>query len=101
MLESVADGAENAERRGRGAKVMSWRSSSRLAAALIVFSAAEAGAQNAPAPSGVAVLPTIEVFSTTPLSGTGVDVDKVPAAVTTIDSRQIEQTRSRRTWSSR
>jgi iron complex outermembrane receptor protein len=33
-------------------------------------------------------------LSTTPLSGAGVDVDKVPAAVTTIDSRQIEQERS-------
>jgi outer membrane receptor protein involved in Fe transport len=39
-------------------------------------------------------LPTIDVIATTPLSGTGVDVDKVPAAVTVIDSKDIERQRS-------
>ena len=48
-----------------------------------------------PAPSASTVqLPTIDVVGTTPLSGTGVDVNKVPAAVTTIDSHQISQTKS-------
>jgi outer membrane receptor protein involved in Fe transport len=63
---------------------------------IVALSASSALAQNAaPAQSGGSVvLPTIDVFSTTPLSGTGVDVDKVPAAVTTIDSRQIERTNS-------
>jgi outer membrane receptor protein involved in Fe transport len=42
----------------------------------------------------VVALPTIDVFATTPLSGTGVDVDKVPAGVTIVDSKQIEQARS-------
>jgi outer membrane receptor protein involved in Fe transport len=53
--------------------------------------------QPAPAPGGRAtgiLLPTIDVFATTPLSGTGVDIDKVPAGVTVIDARQIEQARS-------
>src|SRR5271154_4998586 len=63
---------------------------------IVALSASSALAQSAaPAPSsGSVVLPTIDVFSTTPMSGTGVDVDKVPAAVTTIDSRQIERTNS-------
>ncbi len=46
------------------------------------------------APETTVVLPTIDVFATTPLFGAGVDVDKVPAAVTTIDAQQIEQTKS-------
>ena len=46
------------------------------------------------APGATVLLPAIDVFSTTPLSGTGVDVDKVPAAVTTIDSKQISQAKS-------
>jgi outer membrane receptor protein involved in Fe transport len=62
------------------------------------FWASQADAQGArPAPSnsaGAVVLPTVEIFETTPLSGTGVDIDKVPADVTIIDSRQIERTQS-------
>ncbi len=42
----------------------------------------------------VVELPTIDIFSTSPLSGTGVDVTKVPAAVTQIDSKQIERQKS-------
>jgi outer membrane receptor protein involved in Fe transport len=42
----------------------------------------------------VVELPTIDIFSTTPLSGTGVDETKVPAAVTRVDSKQIERERS-------
>lgn len=63
---------------------------------LLALSAAPAFAQNAsPATLGATVvLPTIDVFSTTPLSGTGVDIDRVPAAVTTIDSGQIEREKS-------
>ncbi len=73
---------------------------SRKLAVLFAFLAqgAAASAQQAQAPapaaSGAALLPTIEIFSTTPLSGAGIDVDKVPAAVTTIDSSQIQRTRS-------
>jgi outer membrane receptor protein involved in Fe transport len=64
--------------------------------AILGLSASSALAQNAaPAPSGGSVvLPTIDVFSTTPLSGTGVDIDRVPAAVTTIDSGEIARTKS-------
>jgi outer membrane receptor protein involved in Fe transport len=40
------------------------------------------------------VLPTIDIFATTPLSGTGGDVDKVPAGVTIINANQIEATKS-------
>jgi outer membrane receptor protein involved in Fe transport len=64
----------------------------------IAFSASYVLAQTAPpAPTGrgaVPVLPTIDVFATTPLAGTGVDIDKVPAAVTIIESKQIEQAKS-------
>jgi outer membrane receptor protein involved in Fe transport len=68
-------------------------------AMIVLFCGWQARAQEA-APSlagraaGAVVLPTIDVFATTPLSGTGVDIDKVPAGVTVIDAKQIEQTRS-------
>jgi outer membrane receptor protein involved in Fe transport len=67
-----------------------------MAMGIVAFSASSAMAQNAvPAMSGKSVvLPTIDVYSTTPLSGTGVDADKVPAAVTTIDSQEIAGTNS-------
>jgi len=67
-----------------------------MSVGIALLSASSALAQNAdPTPSGGSVvLPTIDVFSTTPLSGTGVDIDRVPAAVTTIDSGEIARTRS-------
>ena len=49
------------------------------------------------APSSAAeteALPTIEVFATTPLSGSGIDVDRVPAEVSTVDANQIQQIHS-------
>jgi outer membrane receptor protein involved in Fe transport len=63
---------------------------------VMASSVSSALAQSAdPGPSsGSVVLPTIDVFSTTPLSGTGVDIDRVPAAVTTIDSGEIARTKS-------
>src|SRR5271163_5139221 len=67
---------------------------------IFAFGASSALAQNAPAaPAGssaTVVLPTIDVFSLTPLSlsGTGIDVTKVPAAVTIIDSKEIEREES-------
>src|ERR1700722_19240124 len=68
------------------------------AVAAFALGAPSALAQAAPAGSGATVvLPTIDVFSITPLgglSGTGVDVNKVPAAVTTIDSKEIEREES-------
>ena len=75
---------------------MKLRGVSFSALGCLALGASQALAQAAaPATSGTSVvLPTIDVFATTPLSGTGVDVDKVPAAVTTIDSKQIEQAKS-------
>src|ERR1700722_13340848 len=73
---------------------------SSIAVASFAFSASQALAQDAPPvlqpsrSSGAVVLPTIEVFATTPLSGTGVDIDKVPAGVTIVDAKQIEAERS-------
>ena len=68
-----------------------------IASAILAFLATGAGAQEAAAPAssspGVA-LPTINVIATTPLSGSGVDVDKVPSAVTTINSRDIAEQKS-------
>ena len=62
--------------------------------------ASGAGAQSAGPPylaqvaDGVVQLPTIDVFATTPLSGSRVDVDKTPAGITTIDAAQIEREKS-------
>ena len=44
--------------------------------------------------AGAVTLPTIDVFATTPLSGIGVDVDKVPAGITAVSAEQIERARS-------
>jgi outer membrane receptor protein involved in Fe transport len=68
-----------------------------LTAAALALGALPALAQSVSAPAGssaTVVLPTIDVFSTTPLSGTGVDIDRVPAAVTVIDSQQIDRAKS-------
>jgi outer membrane receptor protein involved in Fe transport len=60
--------------------------------------ASQTFAQSAPlapaASPGAVALPTIEVFATTPLLGTCVDIDKVPAGVTVIDADEIERTAS-------
>ena len=51
-----------------------------------------AHAQNAAA--AVQTLPTVVIYGTTPLAGSGIDVDKVPASVSLVDADQIERTRS-------
>jgi outer membrane receptor protein involved in Fe transport len=38
--------------------------------------------------------PSPSLYPTTPIPGTGIDPDKVPAAVSTVNSRQIEETHS-------
>ena len=55
---------------------------------------AQARAQAAAPVNPPADVPTIDVIATTPLSGTGVDVAKIPAAVTTINASQIAQQNS-------
>jgi outer membrane receptor protein involved in Fe transport len=69
-----------------------------VALGVVAASDFQAGAQTAPSGrtsnAGALVLPTIDVLATTPLAGTGIDVDKVPAAVTIIDAKTIEQTKS-------
>jgi len=70
-----------------------------IALGSLALSAWQAHAQGAPPgrsanSAGSVVLPTIDIFATTPLAGIGVDVDKVPAAVTIINSQQIEAARS-------
>jgi len=42
----------------------------------------------------VRALQRVPVYSTTPLAGTGIDPDKVPASVTTVSSKDIERTQS-------
>jgi outer membrane receptor protein involved in Fe transport len=64
-----------------------------LATIGVLFAVSGTYAQTA-APSPTVTLPAIEVFSTTPLFGAGVDADKIPAAVTTVDSRQIDREKS-------
>ena len=60
-----------------------------VAGGALCASAAALAAGGGPAP--VVELPTLDIFSTTPLSGTGVDVTKVPAAVTSVDAQQIQR----------
>lgn len=74
---------------------MDARSLSILSISLL-FVAGRAHAQNAPSPNQASggTLPSIEVFATTPLAGAGIDIDKVPASVTTIDSYEIQSTHS-------
>jgi outer membrane receptor protein involved in Fe transport len=52
-----------------------------------------AHAQSAPL-STIQSLPTITVYATTPVSGSGIDADKVPAAVTIVNSAEIARTDS-------
>ena len=64
-----------------------------------VFCALHAHAQTAPQAStadssDASLLPTIDVVAATPLAGTGVDIDKVPAGVTIIDSTAIQHAQS-------
>src|SRR3982075_514988 len=49
-------------------------------------------AQNAP--RTVRAAPTLVVYPTTPISGSGIDIDKVPASVNIVDVNQIERIRS-------
>jgi outer membrane receptor protein involved in Fe transport len=58
----------------------------------ILFVPERAHAQNAPA--AVQTLPTLVVYATTPLAGSGIDADKVPASVSLVDADQIERARS-------
>jgi outer membrane receptor protein involved in Fe transport len=46
------------------------------------------------APRTVRPAPTLVVYPTTPVSGSGIDVDKVPASVNAVDANQIERVRS-------
>ncbi|MGA2794223.1 MAG: TonB-dependent receptor, partial [Roseiarcus sp.] len=69
-----------------------------IAAGSVALLVSQAPAQTAPPtpgnPGAAVVLPTIDIFATTPLAGIGVDIDKVPAGVTIVDSKQIEQAKS-------
>jgi len=42
----------------------------------------------------VRAAPTLVVYPTTPISGSGIDIDKVPASVNVVDVNQIERVRS-------
>src|SRR3984893_18769822 len=46
------------------------------------------------APRNIRLAPTLVVYPTTPVSGSGIDVDKVPASVNIVDANQIERVRS-------
>jgi outer membrane receptor protein involved in Fe transport len=46
------------------------------------------------APDAVQSLPTLVVYPTAPLAGSGIDVDKVPASVNIVDANQIQRTDS-------
>ncbi|MFG1345053.1 TonB-dependent receptor [Xanthobacter autotrophicus DSM 431] len=61
------------------------------AAALLTSGPALAQEPPAGAGGGTVQLDTVEVVATTPLSGTGIDADKVPGAVTSISSEQFDR----------
>ncbi len=67
-----------------------WAAGAAAGAMGVSAAALAAGGGSAP----VVELPTLDIFSTTPLSGTGVDVAKVPAAVTSVNAQQITRQRS-------
>ena len=67
-----------------------WKAGVALGAVLAA-SAAQAAGGGAPP---VVELPTLDIYLTTPLSGTGVDIAKVPAAITTVPARAIEREKS-------
>lgn len=52
---------------------------------------AQAAPDSATVEGGTVDLPAVNVVDTTPLSGTGIDADKVPGAVTTITSQQFNR----------
>src|SRR5581483_4568716 len=54
--------------------------------------AAQSAPPAAPDASGSLTLPPVEVIAGTPLLGSGVDRDKVPAATTTLNSGDISST---------
>lgn len=65
----------------------------------LLFAAERAHAQNvapaaSPAPAASNTLPIIDVFATTPLLGSGIDIDKVPANVTIVNLDMIEAAQS-------
>jgi outer membrane receptor protein involved in Fe transport len=66
-----------------------------LAAAFALMLWTQAAAQTAPAPAPAAglnlTLPTVEVIATTPLLGSGVERDKVPAEATVLTSGDISR----------
>jgi iron complex outermembrane recepter protein len=66
----------------------------RLAAAGLLLLPASGVSAQTPASTGAATpsitLPTVEVVGVTPLPGSGVDIDKVPANVQTLSTTQLE-----------
>jgi outer membrane receptor protein involved in Fe transport len=76
---------------------MAWRNAL-LAAVSLGFWASGADAQEAPpvdaGSADTTALPVINVFASTPLAGIGVDLTKVPAAVTIVNTRDIEHAQS-------
>lgn len=77
---------------------MSLRKKFAAAGAFGMLWSAVAAAQSAPTPASptadaapILTLPPVEVIAATPLLGSGVDRDKVPAATTTLDSSDISR----------
>src|SRR5277367_6773583 len=81
-------GAETYPLSPRGRAMDQRRTAGAVVGFLLVAPAAYAAGGGAPP---VVELPTLDIVSDTPISGTGVDVTKVPAAVTQIDSKEIER----------
>ncbi len=79
---------------------MNPRCLSLVSTVCLLLAAERANAQSvspaaaAPAPAATSTLPTIDVFATTPLLGSSVDIDKVPANVTIVDLDNIEAAQS-------
>ncbi len=67
-----------------------WAAGAAIGAMCVSAAALAAGGSPAP----VIDLPTLDIFSTTPLAGAGVDINRVPSAVTRVDSKDIERQHS-------
>ncbi len=63
----------------------------RTAGAVVGLLLAVPAAYAAGAAPPVVELPTLDIISTTPISGTGIDATKIPAAITKIDAAQIDR----------
>lgn len=72
---------------------VAWHHHPVAGACLLALAAGSGHAQTPPAPMGL-TLPEVEIVSTTPMPGTGVPKDRIPANVQTADDKRLRQLQS-------